>query len=275
MGRTNTLGNILFPGAGNLAMVKSLGDASMAIVTESTKPVDVMKIEILQSDNRDTTDPNDDPNPEPPKPIYALATVEWGAYRDATAKQDKYWYYGSLRKYATYIFNGYKKNLSWECAADVNYLLPCGGCSNCHVDPKETNQRWWSRFVSKPKTTRVDYSKITNDKCRETHHDEINTSDFTLRTSNRPDDAESVSRLNINLGPRSVNYVDFVRDGFRTLDGKERRLERALSVRQIEIIPKVDAGRDVWYSIDKEEYEVRPVRVTLLPRVLRVYRKKD
>lgn len=33
--------------------------------------------------------------------------MEWGAFRDAYMKQDKYWYLGPLRKYATYIFNGY------------------------------------------------------------------------------------------------------------------------------------------------------------------------
>lgn len=93
LGKNNTLGDSFFPGG--LKKVTSLVHASMAVVEESTKLVDVMKVEI--SDNEVEGDP---------KPIYALSNLKWGAYKDAEISKDKYWYYGSLRKYATYIFNG-------------------------------------------------------------------------------------------------------------------------------------------------------------------------
>lgn len=65
----------------------------MAIVQEATKPLDVMRIEILDQETSH-------------KPIFALAGLRWGAFRDADSKQEKYWYFGSLRNYVTYIFNG-------------------------------------------------------------------------------------------------------------------------------------------------------------------------
>lgn len=97
LGKTNTIAGSLFPGGDHLSHVKSLADAAMAVVQEITKPVDVMKVEILE----------DQESEQPHKPIYALSGLRWGAFRDAEVKQDKYWYFGSLRKYVTYIFSGY------------------------------------------------------------------------------------------------------------------------------------------------------------------------
>lgn len=68
----------------------------MAVIQEATKPLDVMKIEILDDQDNET----------PHKPIFALSGLRWGAFRDAETKQDKYWYFGPLRNYVTYVFNG-------------------------------------------------------------------------------------------------------------------------------------------------------------------------
>lgn len=312
LGRTNTLAKIFFPGGETLATVRSLADASMAIVEGNTKLVDVMKIEIINENSSvDSTDINnikitvDDrkENPKenavvneeipPPKtddkevnndneknvaksaerlkPVYALAALEWGAYRDAYAKQDKYWYWGSLRRYATYIFNGYKKTLTWECNACINYLSPCEGCSNCYVKTETPNRRWWSSFFTKRKPAEKDYSKVINEKCAIRHQKEISTTDFLLTTAILN---EGSAQLHLNIGPESMEYLDFVSEGFRTLNGQRRKIKDTIEARQVEIVPKnLDPEKEVWFSIDKEEYEVKPVRITLLPRVLRVFCK--
>lgn len=96
MGKSNTLANKLFPGGDYLKHVRSLADASMAVIEEVTKPVDIMRIEIIDEEQETQK-----------KPIYAVAGMQWGAYRDAEAFKDKYWYFGPFRKYATYLFNGY------------------------------------------------------------------------------------------------------------------------------------------------------------------------
>lgn len=95
LGKSNTIASSFFPGGDHLKNIRSLGDASMAVIQEVTKPVDIMKIEVLgETDDLQK------------KPIYAVSGIEWGAYRDAQAKKDKYWYLGPLRNYATYLFNG-------------------------------------------------------------------------------------------------------------------------------------------------------------------------
>lgn len=74
----------------------------MAVVQAATKPLDVMKIEILDDENAH-------------KPIFALCGLLWGAFRDVDAKQDKYWYFGPLRNYAAYVFNGQVNFLKLFC----------------------------------------------------------------------------------------------------------------------------------------------------------------
>lgn len=129
MGKSNSLAKMLFPRGGNLEKVRCLADATMAVVEETVKPIDVLKVEIIEGENR---------------PIYAVSGIKWGAYRDAESKKDSYWLYGGLRKYATYLFNGYKNSLCWNCTAVINYSPPCAGCSNC-CNPQKLHKKWYHR----------------------------------------------------------------------------------------------------------------------------------
>lgn len=94
LGKNNTVAKNLFS-LGKKSNVRFLADATMAVIEEVTKPIDVMKIVVIHGDENLSK-----------KPIYAVAGIKWGAYRDAEAGKDSYWYYGALRKYATYVFNG-------------------------------------------------------------------------------------------------------------------------------------------------------------------------
>lgn len=82
----------MFPAETKLEKVRALAEATMAVIEEVTKPVDVMRIDILNDSSK--------------KPIYAVGGIKWGAYRDAEVKKDSYWYFGGFKKYATYLFNG-------------------------------------------------------------------------------------------------------------------------------------------------------------------------
>lgn len=119
LGRTNSVANILFPPSQHLGKVRALAEATLAVVEEVVQPINVARVEALEGDS---------------KPIYALSGIKWGAYRDAEIKKDSYWLYGSLRKYVTYLFNGYKSKLTWDCNALLKYSPPCGGCSDCTLE---------------------------------------------------------------------------------------------------------------------------------------------
>ena len=86
--------------------------------------------------------------------MYCLGGIQWGAYRDANAKKDKYWYWGMLRSYVTYIFMGLKSEdsgVSWQCKGHLSYIVPCKGCSRCvqAVENDKSRHRWWHVFISR------------------------------------------------------------------------------------------------------------------------------
>ncbi|KAJ8891028.1 hypothetical protein PR048_010537, partial [Dryococelus australis] len=130
LGQTNTVASTLFAVDSNL--VRTMANATMAVIREVTKPIDVMKVEALETEEE-----------LPGKPVYSLSGIRWGAYRDAAARRDKYWYWDGLRSYATYVFSGLKRGLSWHCEARVTYALPCAGCSRCHsvIETKQSGER--------------------------------------------------------------------------------------------------------------------------------------
>ncbi|KAJ9596124.1 hypothetical protein L9F63_012708, partial [Diploptera punctata] len=178
VGRTNTLATSLFSNTDS-NKVKMMADATMAVIREITKPVDVVKIQVLEADKESEVIG---------KPVYCLGGIEWGAFRDASAKKDKYWYWGTLRSYAAMMFMGMKeKGMTWQCESHVTYILPCAGCSNCHRVEETNNKtsRWWHMFL--PRQTAmpvIDYSKVINEGCGEKFEENISTVDLHVTTSN-------------------------------------------------------------------------------------------
>jgi acylglycerol kinase len=102
------------------------------------------------------------------KPLYALGEVQWGAYRDAQVRCNKYWFYGPYRRNASMIFSWPKSELEWECQGQIKYLEPCSGCSKCggrHLLPEADepkNKLWWQSFNSKPTTIESKLMSINN-----------------------------------------------------------------------------------------------------------------
>nr|CAD7197126.1 unnamed protein product [Timema douglasi] len=228
LGRTNTVGNALF--ARDTNTVRTMADSAMAIIKEFAKPIDVVKIEALETE----TD-------LPGKPIYCLAGIEWGAYRDTNARKDKYWYFDGLRWYAAYLFNGLKSDISWRCEADLDFSLPCAGCSSCHTaveqdvlsDKQKVGARWWQSYLP---------------------------------------------RLGQSPGPKEISYMDFVAEGWKRIRGQEPFVEEKLKTREFELwpaLPNNSKEQEKWISIDNEDYELKPIHVTLLPKKIHVFYKPE
>lgn len=264
LGRNNTLATSLFPEQNHLKKVKSLVDASMAVVEESTKLVDVMKVEISGNETEGDS-----------KPIYALSNLKWGAYRDAEVSKDKYWYYGPLRQYATYIFNGLKDSLTWKINADLVYSPPCEGCMNCMTKKENhSNQKWFQRF-SVEKNQNNKYARIVNPECGTRHEKNIETSDLVISTCNISATDNHIPKLHLKIGPKSLNYFDFVKQGWNSEEGYERKFEEDVDARVLEIKPHETWSdkKGLWFSIDNDEFEVKPIKITLVPRFIKMFCK--
>lgn len=83
--------------------------------------------------------------------------------------------------------------------------------------------------------------------------------------------------MQLEIGSSNLDYVDFVSQGWRFENGGTKDVQEIINVRQIEIKPRETWTQDkeVWFSIDKETYEVKPVKVTLLPGVAQLYCKRS
>lgn len=273
LGQTNNVANSMFFGYSDLPEIHAMAEATMAVVRNSTKSVDVIEIEPLEQDPENFI-----------KPVYAMGKVEWGAWRDANAKTNKYWYWGSLRRYATYVLNGYKSGLSWDCCADLRYSNPCAGCSRCYRHQQNSisssgDRRWWHSFVPKRNSptfaTDIDYSKVTNDTCGTYHEIPIVTTEFEITTSNvEPASSDAPPSIKIRLGPEKVSYLDFVKEGWRRADGIKTGIEETIEAKDIELRPResvLKSDQTKMFSIDNEEFDIKPIRVKLLPKSVTMF----
>ncbi|XP_063377888.1 acylglycerol kinase, mitochondrial isoform X2 [Cydia fagiglandana] len=253
LGRTNKLGNSLFPGGSdNVEKVKQLIDASMAIIRGKTEWKDALKIEQI-TDGEET-----------PRPIFAMSSIEWGAFRDTMAKKDKYWFTAGLREYATFLFNGYKDSITWNCSGTLKYTPPCAGCANC-VQKKPEPKKKWSFFIPSTQAANVGPKEI-NPECIKTEELCFKTAEFKIET---PAEKQEKPSLKIILGKSSYSYAQFVSEGWDRLKNKPEGKE-VISARTVELLPQ-DPGKEVTIEIDKEEFELKPVKVTILPKIVKLF----
>lgn len=272
VGRTNSLASQLynFNKSSNLKEVEGMANASIAIVRGKTEQKDVMKIEVLQNESGETSSP---------KPVYAIDSLHWGAYRDIWTKRDKYWYFGPLREYATFLFNAFDDEAQWKCKAKLIISPPCSGCKNCYVKQEErvADRRWWSKFIPKisftsnRKVAGPDYSKIVNENCQTKTEIEVEPSELLVTTNvNRlPDE---IPKISLKIGKYEESSLDFVKNSWRRLgiNDFECKID---DIRSVEIVPERVSTEDkeLFFSIDNESYEVKPVRISVIPRAIQLY----
>ena len=270
LGQTNRVARSLYREYDRLSDVNQIIEATMAIVSERSKMMDMIEVEPVEE------------NPEEPvKPIYAMGAIEWGAWKDAHAFAKKYWYWGPLRKYATYILNGYKGSLNWNCDATIKYTNPCKGCSRCHQsdfllnESINTNKRWWHAFIPKKgitMTENVDYSTVINEQCGILHELPVSTCELHIETSNIHKSQDlSPASLKVKTGPKDVGYFSFVNLGWKQEnDNNEPLCVQILEAKDIELTPQQMKKENTLY-IDNEEYELKTVKIKLLSQAVKVF----
>ncbi|KAF3420722.1 hypothetical protein E2986_00613 [Frieseomelitta varia] len=263
LGQTNRIAKSLYHEYDDLSDIKQMIEATMAIIHEECKMMDMIEVK-----------PIEDNCEEPVKPIYAMGAVEWGAWKDANASANKYWYWGFLRKYVTYIFNGPKENLNKYCDAILKYTLPCEGCSRCSQNLiSNLNTRWWHVFLPRSTITRdsIDFSKRINEKCDILHELPVSTCELYVETSNIDKTKVELSpSLKVKIGPEDVNYFSFVSKGWKKEQNNKSLCNQVVEAKKIELIPqKVDKNYTLY--IDNEEYELKSVEIKLLSRAVKVF----
>ncbi|KAJ8676710.1 hypothetical protein QAD02_012497 [Eretmocerus hayati] len=271
LGQTNNVASTLFHGFEDLKEVRELAEATMAVVRGKTKLADVVKVELAEQEPEQSSEP-----------IYAVGTVEWGAWKDARSRMDKYWYWGSLRRYVTFIFNGMKNNLSWDCKGVMHYSDPCKGCAQCYIKDVEvstSNKRWWHVFVPKVKNFSsgadiIDYQQIVNENCGTTRELNFSATELQLITRNVSQKIPDIPLVRVEIGPENVGYRDFVAEGWSRLKGMKSMISQVIEAKDIEIHPSetiTSANQEYFLYIDNEEFELRPVKFKLIPNSIKMF----
>ncbi|XP_066599322.1 acylglycerol kinase, mitochondrial [Prorops nasuta] len=271
LGKTSRIAKSLFSGYNDMIAIREMVDATMAVIIGNSKLLDVVKVEPLQQDAD-----------KPLKPVYGLGVLEWGAWRDADARCNTYWYWGSLRRYASYVFNGYKKDLSWNCKATLKYTDPCSGCSRCfykystNVESNKLSQRWWHAFLPrrKPNISQIDYSKIINENCGSVHELPLSATELQILTGNINSNSEmDKPALQVQLGPEKIDYLNFVSEGWRRIRGEKKLVGQTLEVNDLELHFETNDNMDKtkMFSIDSEEYDLMPLKIQLLPQSVQIF----
>ena len=116
LGKTNTICDMLSKGKESKTQQQWITEATSNLFSGNASMVDVFKVET-----------------EDGKDAYGLTDFRWGFYRDAFAKQNKYWFLGSLKKYYTYFWNA-----KWIKAAEPNELDL--SCNEPLEAPKEVSE---------------------------------------------------------------------------------------------------------------------------------------
>lgn len=291
LGKTNTVAKQIFCQSAD-DHVKHLAEATMAVILEVTKPLDVIKFQVIPTASH-----------EGGKPVFGMVGMHWGAFRDANVRKDKYWYFGGLRKYVTYIFSGLKdesKGVTWQAQAEIEYSPPCEGCSNCFheridLQPDGPQKRsWWSAFTKRqpgPVAPIVDYKQRVNQKCGEIKKTQVSTVDFSLLSCNTAGISSTIPQLCMSIGPEKISFEDFVKEGWLRENGKKPALEQNMifakdvKIWTVEVSPKSNQGtgslngstesnsklQERWLSIDNEDYEVKAIHVSLLPNIIKMF----
>lgn len=253
--------------------VRSMAKAALAVVKGKTEKKDVMKIQLIQEDFVEGA--------EPKKPFYAVGSLFWGSFNDIMKKKDKYWITASLREYTAFLFNGFgRQDVTWSCKANLIYSDPCSGCSNCYEKSESKTQkihnaRWWSKFNAQEKAP--DYSKILNPNCLTTHEDTIDTSEFVISTNTAEGISDNKSKMNIKINTKRDDIgIDYILSSWKRVSNR-RYLDvphsKVIEARTLVLLPETNSEEDkeIYYSIDNENYEVMPIKITLLPKKIEFF----
>jgi len=271
LGQTNTVARSLFFNKSQ-SLVRWIAEASMAIVKETCKPMDVMHV---QGDSG--------------KPVYAVGKIDWGLYRDVHAKVHKYWYWGPLKSEMAYFFSMLR---NWPSSVELkmSYTLPCTGCSKCHSETlvtdnqqrtRDTSYRWWHVFlrpkpiVQFPAVSSVDYTNIVNDECGVWKDKHVKATEVCVATKQAfPQwDPEPLPCLQVRIVNDKLNAQQFVTEGLSHIRVGKASDEvcEIVEAQEIQLEPVMEPQEVSWYSIDSEPFEVKPITVKLLPNQINFY----
>ncbi|XP_030384004.1 acylglycerol kinase, mitochondrial [Scaptodrosophila lebanonensis] len=242
--------------------VKALSGSLMPLLKGNFKFESVIQYDVL--DKEASID-----GPKNLKPIFGLNRFSWGLMKDIDAVKDKYWYFGILRHYAAAFFKSFSSSVNWNFETDYIYTPPCPGCSNCFVKSQAKSPSvFFLRNLVAPKTNtgRSENEKTArNDSCTTKFEGRIETNQLNIACNRNEENYSELESEFINsLQPG----WDFVKN-IPNITKNAITPNLVLRSRTIQLYPIADTS-NIFYSIDGEEYDARPIKVSVVPNAIKV-----
>lgn len=263
LGKKNTVAKRLCPVSSSA--VQQMAELTMSAIRSITKSISV--IQFLGDEE---------------KTAFAVSAFEWGAFTDSDVAKAKYWYFGPLKHYMAYVVTALKY---WPPIkeAQLSYVLPCEGCSRCYTAPNQISWKWWHLFLPPQRQAQdIDYRKIVNNKCGVSYSEVISMSQFSAVNCR-------FQHTEAQRGPESVRITitndkfsksDFIRQGWKRIDMKIKNEAKEVSANERELLVKAftlaplgtaNSGRESWFLLDNEQYELMKVSACLFSDKLRFF----
>ncbi|XP_071489011.1 acylglycerol kinase, mitochondrial-like [Diadema antillarum] len=258
VGVTNSLARSLYADAE--ADVRWMCNAAMAIIKGLTRQVDVMSIQ----------------DEEHGRKSYAMSSIHWGPLQDAKEKATKFWYFGPLKHRFSFIWAG----LTQESPSVVRGHISYGHPKEIPEPPSQASQGWWTRLMNRLWPRKKEPEPEVNDPSEEEIMEELDISavECSILTDLSGTPREGPPALQLQTGPSELSRTDFIKEGWTRLAGKGHTdIYKAtdIPVGEVHLTPKIEEGKDSWYTIDNERFEAMPITVKILPSKLRFFTNRS
>ncbi|XP_068158494.1 acylglycerol kinase, mitochondrial [Drosophila tropicalis] len=275
LGQKSESGSIKFAitGKNDLDCVKSITSALWPLLKNQFEYKSVIQCDVLS--NYDNTN---EQSAHRLKPIFGLNRFSWGILKNIDSLKDKYWYFGPLRHYVAALLTStsYKSNWSFEIAYE--YTPPCPGCRNCAVlnrpvGPTPAVIGSGPFFIRKLVTPKIEpwsqkssTKQIQNNNCSTQIKGKIEANDLTIACSrNKENFVELESKFIKSLHPG----WDFIKN-IPNISISNIQPSLVLKSRTIQLYPS-SLKTSLLYSIDGEEYDPRPIKISVVPNAIKVF----
>uniref|UniRef100_A0A0K2THD1 Acylglycerol kinase, mitochondrial n=1 Tax=Lepeophtheirus salmonis TaxID=72036 RepID=A0A0K2THD1_LEPSM len=281
VGKDNKMAKTLFHDhSGN--DVDLMSSATMSVLNKLFRPMDV--IEIANMDEEDE------------KKLYGLRSFHIGAFRDVHERKEKFWLFGSLKNLFAYVFSysTSQKEINWDLNGVIQYseteelVKEVSNFKQKKTEvaesPKST-ARWLLSFftgssIGKASETR----EITFKRIRQWILLPVYQGlELFVSTENEVDKLEAKETnhmLKLRLGPKSLNFLDFVHEGWSreknnsyTEDLYSNYVTKAVTFNAGKM-KRDDSG--VKFSLDNESIELRGgLEISILPNKVLMFCSKN
>lgn len=225
VGNNNFMAKSLFPGNEDKkhSNVILMADATMSVIRQLFRPVDVMEI----------TNINDDDPKFHGRKLYGLRQIQVGAFRDSESRINNYWFLPGIKKFVTHVFSytTAAKHIMWDITGTLETLIleeSTQDPGSIQVTPVITPEsKTWTEYAmsflpgdrsaTNERSTISSPNSVSGVVAKWQEPIECNATELTIQSDNDIclKKQKQNSKLTVSIGPQEMIFTDFVREGCR------------------------------------------------------------